>query len=113
MDCSGFVGQNMLLLFSIVLAAILIGSAYIITEKNAKYNLSGYWNLKPADREKVDLKGYLKHWKKCMWITGVLILITGTILNFTTESPAAIFPLLAIAILSFPILIVSSRRYWK
>jgi len=103
----------MLLLFSILLASVLIGSAYIITEKNARYYLSGYWNLKPADREKVDLKGYLMHWKKCMWIAGMLIFITGAILNFTTESPWAVLALLSMVILSFPVLIFTGRKYWK
>lgn len=103
----------MLLLFSVLLASILIGSSYIITEKNARYYLSGYWNLKPADREKVDLHGYLQHWKKCMWIAGMLIIITGAILNFTTESPWAILALLGMVILSFPALIITGRKYWK
>lgn len=65
----------MLLLFSVLLVTILIGSDYIITEKNSRYHLSGYWNLKPADREKVDLSGMV--------------------------------------ILSFPVLIITGRKYWK
>lgn len=102
----------MLLLFSVLLATILIGSAYIITEKNARFYLSGYWNLKPADREKVDLKGFLRHWKKFMWITGMLIILTGAILNFITDLPWAILTLLAMAILSFPVLIITGKKYF-
>ncbi len=103
----------MLLLFSLLLASVLIGSAYIITEKNARYYLSGYWNLKPADRGKVDLHGYLRHWKKCMWIAGILIILTGIILNITTESPWAILALLAMVMLSFSVLLITEKKYCK
>lgn len=102
----------MTLIFSILLAVLLIGSSYIITEKNARYYLTGYWNLTPAEREKVDLRGYLLHWKRTMLRTGIVLVFTGAVLNFTIESPLAIICLITMAVLSFPVLVITGRKYW-
>lgn len=101
-----------MILFSIIISAILIGTSYIITEKNAKYYLSGYWNLTPEKRQQFDLKGFLTNWKRIMWISGGIITLTGIIFNFSNIEPKyAMFTVILIVVLSLVVFYFTGRKY--
>ena len=102
----------MIIIFSIFIALVLIGTSYIINEKNAKYYLSGYWNLSPEKREAIDLKGFLANWKRVMLISGIIITLTGVIMYFTNvDGKYAVITILIMTLLSFIAFYLSSRRY--
>lgn len=102
----------MIILFAFIISAILIGTSYLITEKNAKYYLSAYWNLTPEKREQIDLKGFLANWKRVMWISGGVITITGIILFFSNIDPGySILTILALMIISLIVYYLTGRKY--
>lgn len=102
----------MIILFAIIISAILIGSSYIITEKNAKYYLSGYWNVTPEKRHQFDLKSFLANWKRIMWISGGIITLTGIIFNFSNVEPKyAILTVILMVVLSLLVFYFTGRKY--
>jgi len=104
----------MIIIFSILISIILIASSYIITEKNAKYYLTGYWNLTPEKRQQVDLKGFLRNWKKVMWFSSGIITASSVIMYFLfSDDEYAAFCIMGMTIISFLVFYITGRKYWK
>lgn len=53
--------------------------AFILAEHNAKCILSGYNTMKPEEREKVDIKGYVRFFRRFHWVLGVSFVLVGWI----------------------------------
>lgn len=66
-------------LIILTLGSIFILLAFILTENNAKYILSGYNTMKPGEREKVDIKGYVRFFRRFHWVLGVSFVLMGWI----------------------------------
>lgn len=78
--------------FSIfILPGIFVGMAFIITKKNAKYLLSGYNTMSAADREKVDLDGYLRLFKRFHIFLGFSLLAITLLMRFISPNLTEIF----------------------
>lgn len=53
-----------MIIVSILLAFIFIGIGFLISEKNAKYLLSGYNTMSEEDKKNFNLTEYLKFFRK-------------------------------------------------
>jgi hypothetical protein len=101
----------MIIIFSILVSVIIIGSSYIITEKNAKYYLAGYWNLSPKERSKIDLQAFLANWRRIMWISGGVIIFTAITLSlFAVSIIIGVLIIIVMMLLSQVVLITAWRR---
>lgn len=82
------------------LGILFIGVGYLVTEKNAKYLLSGYNTMSEADRKKVDLKLYLPFFKNFHIYLGTSFTILGGALHYIYGEKASgiflgIYPIIA------------------
>lgn len=77
--------------FEITFSFILIFLAFIPTQGNAKYILSGYNTMSEKDRVHVNLVGLLRYLKHFHIFLGLSILIICTILRLFSDSAADVF----------------------
>jgi len=96
-----------------VLSILFISIGYFLTEKNAKYYLSGYWNLSEKDREKVDLKNFLIFFKRFHLATGVSILVIGLILFFFISKRSVAVFITVFPIMGYLYFYFAQRKYRK
>ncbi|MDO8897050.1 MAG: DUF3784 domain-containing protein [Bacteroidales bacterium] len=95
------------MVYLIIGLAILFASlGYLITEKNARYLLSGYNTMREEDRKKFDLKAFLNYFKKFHLFLGSSLLILGIFLLYTINETVAgifmaIYPILAYSLLAW------------
>lgn len=92
---------------------LFVAIGFIVTEKNAKYLLSGYNTLSEADRKQVDINAYIPYFRKFHIFLGISFMILGTLLiYFISENAAGIF-LAVYPILAYIYFISVSSRYSK
>jgi hypothetical protein len=95
------------MLYVIIGLAILFASlGYLITEKNAKYLLSGYNTMREEDRKKFDLKAFLNYFKKFHLFLGSTFLILGIFLFYAISETVtsiflAVYPISAYIVLAW------------
>lgn len=65
-----------------LLSLIFIGIAFLVTENNAKYLLSGYNTMSEQERQKFDIKSYIAYFKKFHIFLGISVFIIGSILYY-------------------------------
>lgn len=70
----------------IVLSFILFAIAFIITEENAKYLLSGYNTMSDEERQKFDIKSYILFLKKFHIFLGISTFIISLLLLYLVNS---------------------------
>ena len=76
----------------LILSLLFIAIGYIITEKNAKYLLSGYNTMSEEDRKAFDLSSYIPAFRRFHLFLGVSFLLIGSALTFLiSETAAGIF----------------------
>src|SRR5690606_5353956 len=75
-----------MIIVSIFLSLIFIVIGFIITEKNAKYLLSGYNTMSEEDRKHFDLTAYLNYFRKFHIFLGISLLITSLILYYFVDA---------------------------
>jgi len=84
---------------------LFISIAFIVTENNAEFLLSGYNTMSKEERKKVDLKTYISYFKKFHIFLGLSIVILGFVVNLINNDAAklflAIYPILAYLYFSF------------
>jgi hypothetical protein len=66
----------------LILSSILIAIAFIVTENNAKYLLSGYNTMPEAERQNFDIKSYIPFFRNFHIFLGVSLLILSTLLFY-------------------------------
>lgn len=64
------------------MSLVFIGIAFLVTENNAKYLLSGYNTMSDAERAKFDIKNYIPYFRKFHIFLGVSLFIIGTNLYY-------------------------------
>ena len=97
----------------LVLALVIGGVPFIITQKNARYLLSGYNTMSEKERAQVDIQGLLRFMRKRFFLLALSMVVLGILIRyFFGIAPATIFiPLYLLAgvvIFSF-----QSRRYYS
>jgi hypothetical protein len=101
------------LLLLLGVCAMFAGLGYIINTKNAKYYLAGYWNLKAEDKEKVDLIGFLKFFKRFHLGLAVSTFSIGMIGGLLFTESVVLVVILAIITLAYVFMATYSSKYWK
>lgn len=92
---------------------LFIGIAYLITEKNAKYLLSGYNTMPKDQQEKVQLGPYLKFFRKFHVFLGISFIAIAALLHYVI-SPNGVSLFIGIyPILAYGYFIYGSRGYFK
>lgn len=89
-----------MIIINILLSFIFIGIGFLITERNAKYLLSGYNTMTDEDRKNFNLTDYLKFFKKFHVFLGTTLLIISLILFYFVDADyssvfAGIYPVAA------------------
>ncbi|MBV7439982.1 DUF3784 domain-containing protein [Weeksellaceae bacterium TAE3-ERU29] len=97
-----------LLGFSLLLIAI----GFIVTEKNAKYILSGYNTMSEEEQNKVDIKSFILYFKKFHIFLGISLFVIGAILNYFSPNSAGIF-IVFYPILAYIYLAVKGNKFYK
>ena len=92
---------------------LFIAMAFLITENNSKYLLSGYNTLSESERTKVDIKSYLPYFKKFHLYLGISFIVIGLLLHYAVgESASGIF-IGVYPILAYIYFMRESNKYWK
>ena len=92
---------------------LFIAMAFLVTENNSKYLLSGYNTMSEAERTKVDIKSYIPYFKKFHLFLGVSFIAIGLLLHFAIgESASGIF-IGVYPILAYIYFMRESNKYWK
>lgn len=94
--------------------SLLFGTiGFIVTEKNAKYLLSGYNTMNEEDRKKVDIKAYIRYFRNFHIFLGISFLVFGSFLTyFISENAGGIF-LAVYPIAAYIYYIATSLKYSK
>lgn len=104
----------MIIVFVLIgLCVLFIGCGYLLNEKNAKYYLTGYWDLSKEEQEKFDLKNFLNLFRKFHLFLGCSILVFGLILKFLAGKVIAGIFITAFPVLAYTWLFFTSKKYWK
>ena len=92
---------------------LFIAMAFLITENNSKYLLSGYNTLSESERTKVDIKSYIPYFKKFHLYLGISFIVIGLLLHYAVgESASGIF-IGVYPILAYIYFMRESNKYWK
>lgn len=102
------------MLYTIIGVGLLfITMAFLVTENNSKYLLSGYNSMSEAERTKVDIKSYLPYFKKFHLFLGISFIVIGLLLHYAVgESASGIF-IGVYPILAYIYFMRESNKYWK
>lgn len=96
-----------------IVSLVLLVIAFLITEKNAKYYLSGYNSMSKADQKKTDIKPYIQYFKRFHIFLGIsLFVFTMLLTHFISENIGGIF-LGIYPILAYLYFMLTSAQYSK
>lgn len=99
--------------FSYILLGVslfFIAIGFIVTERNAKYILSGYNTMSKAEQDNVNIKSGIRYFKKFHIFLGISLFVIGTILNYFKSDWAGIF-IVVYPILAYIYLTITSAKY--
>ena len=74
-----------------ILGMVFLGVAFAITEKNAKYLLSGFNTLSKEKQQEFNLRDYLAYFKKFHVFLGVSILLIGLLIELLIGKNASLY----------------------
>lgn len=93
------------------MSLLFVAIGFIVTERNAKYLLSGYNTMNKEDRKKVDIKTYIPYFKNFHIFLGLSFLIFGSFLTyFISENASGIF-IAVYPISAYIYFIITSSKY--
>lgn len=92
------------------ISVLFIAIGFIVTEKNAKYILSGYNTMSQAEQDKVNIKSGIRYFKKFHIFLGISLFIIGAVLNYFKPDWAGIF-IVVYPILTYIYLAITSAKY--
>lgn len=95
------------------MSLLFVAIAFILTEKNAKYLLSGYNTMSEEARQQFDLKTYLTFFRKFHLILGASLLVIGLPVNYTISENAGGVFISVYPIVAYIYFTVVSSRYSK
>lgn len=75
-----------MLLVALVIGTVFALSELIVTERNAKYLLAGYNTLPAQEREQIDIRSYVRHFRRfCILLGGTLFLSVAVLTALGAE----------------------------
>ena len=82
------------------MSLLFVALAFLVTENNAKYLLAGYNTMNEESRKKVDIKAYMKFFKRFHIFLGITLLMVGLMFNYfssemMTGVALSLYPILA------------------
>jgi hypothetical protein len=95
------------------LSLLFLATGFIVTEKNAKYLLSGYNTMGEEEKKKFDIKAFIPWFRKFHIFLGVSFFIFGTTLTYLVGKNAGGIFLVVYPILAYIYFIWTSNRYSK
>lgn len=102
------------MLIAIILMGLLfIGIAFIVTESNAKYLLSGYNTMDEKERENFDILSYVPYFRKFHLTLGLILLVIPLFLYYQINSDWAFLFSGAFPIIAYAFLIWKSNQFYK
>lgn len=89
-----------MLVIAICLGLFFAGVGFILTTSNASTLLAGYNTMSTAEREKVDIEGYIPFFRKFHWFLGGSTILLSILAYFLAGEASlsyiiALYPLLA------------------
>ena len=69
----------------LVLSSIFIGIAFLVSENNANYLLSGYNTMSESEKQNFDIKSYILNFKKFHLFLGISLLIIALLLYYLVD----------------------------
>ena len=97
----------------IAISIFFICIAFVVTENNAKYLLSGYNTLSNDERKRVDLKALIAYLRNFFIFLGLtFLLISLTLFNFFGETTAAFF-ICIYPVIACVYLLVNGQKFYK
>lgn len=96
-------------LLGLSLLFVLVGR--ILTPRNAPFLLSGYNNLSPEQQQQVDLRAYIRFWRRFHQWLGAGHLIVGSLLIFFWNEDAGSVFMGVCPLLAYVWFLGNSRRY--
>lgn len=99
--------------FLIGMSLLFIAIGFIVTERNAKYTLSGYNLMNEEDGKRIDIKSYLSFFRKFHVFLGVTLLIFGAALTYLLNENVGLIFLVVYPILAYTYLVLASSKYSK
>lgn len=95
------------------LSLFFVALGFLVTEQNAKYLLSGYNTMREEDQAKVDIKAYIKYFRKFHIFLGLSFLLFGTVIIYAINENAGGFFLGIYPILAYIYFMATSANYSK
>ena len=95
------------------LSALFCAIAFLVTEKNAKYLLSGYNSLSASERDQLDLPAYLRFFRRFHLFLGASTLVVGSVLVLIGGANAGGIFLTGYPIAAYIYFIRQGSRYWR
>ena len=68
----------------IIISSLFTGIAFIVTESNAKYLLSGYNTMSEKERENFDIKSFVPYFRKFHLVLGSLLFVFSLLKKLST-----------------------------
>lgn len=97
----------------LILSSIFILIAFIVTEKNAKYLLSGYNTMSEEDRQNIDIKSYIHYFRNFHLFLGISLLIISLVLFYFINPDWSILFIGTYPIMAYTFFIWRGNRYVK
>lgn len=99
--------------FLLGMSLLFVAIGFIVTERNAKYTLSGYNLMSEEARKRIDIKSYLSFFRKFHVFLGVTLLILGAALTYLINENVGLIFLVIYPILAYTYLLIASSKYSK
>ena len=95
-----------------LIGLIYIIIAYLLTEDNAKYLLSGYNTMTHEERKKFNMKAFIPYFKKFHIFLGISTIMLGLLINILINNKASIIALALYSISAYIYFIIKSNRFY-
>ncbi|MEN9928223.1 MAG: hypothetical protein RLZZ231_144 [Bacteroidota bacterium] len=96
----------------VILSTLFIGIAFIVTESNAKYLLSGYNTMSEKERAHFDIKSFVPYFRKFHLVLGSLLFVFSLLIYFQINSDWAMLFLGVFPIISYVYFIWKSNQFY-
>lgn len=92
------------------ISTIFLAIGFLLNTGNARYLLSGYNMLSAEDRQKVDIEGYLKYFRRFHIILALSTFGGTMLLSFLDQNIASMF-MTVFPLLAYIVFVIRSSRY--
>jgi len=95
----------------IAISAVFIVLAFSLTERNAKYMLSGYNTMTEEERSKVNIKGLIPYFRNFHVFIGISFLVISTLLVYYVSLTAGTVFICVYPVVAEIYFVISVRKF--